>query len=216
MRDVLKNALATLRTVDWIVSLAEFVRKYIWLELGGVTLGGVIWFRTLLVNEWPLFVGLAVVAGCFFMAWRTRKKERAEERENALFDMPIREAIGHLEETVPHSFDRSGPAERVAFKQIHKRMCSGDLPVIGSTEAFGPPQVIPPAKCGDLMPEEWSVPANPSAPQGVRFCLTQYVDPKWEEGWDGVTQPQVVVQYTDLRVRSVDLYSLWPRAGVFL
>jgi len=145
----------------------------------------------------------------------SRPSKVGQVGNEASFDMPIRDVIGHLEQTVPHSFDQSSSAERLAFKQLHERMCSGDLPVIGSTTAFGSPQLIPAAKCRELTPQDQAVPANPSAPQGVRFCLIQYLDPNWADDWDGLTQPKIVVQYTDLRVRSVDLYRLWPRTGAF-
>ena len=216
MRNVIKQALATLRNVEWILSLAEFAKKYKWLELGGA--GLIIWLKikTLIASEWPLAVGLALVASCFYMAWRTRNKERAEELENAPFDMPIREAINYLGRTVPHSFDRSSLSDRLAYEKLHERMCSGELPVIGATKELDVPQPISPKQCHKLTPKEQVVPKHRSTPEGVRFLLIQYVDPDWEDGWDGLTQPQVVVKYTDLRVRSADLYNLWPRAGVFL
>ena len=216
MRNVIKQVLAALRNVEWILSLAEFVKKYMWLELGGVSGLISLKIKTQVASEWLLVVGLVLAAGCFYMAWKTQIKDRAEELENASFDMPIREAINYLVRTAPHSFDRSSLSDRLAFKKLHERMCSGELPVIGATKELDVLRPISPEQCHELVPEEQVVPKHRSTPEGVRFLMIQYVDPDWEDDWDGLTQPQVVVKYTDLRVRSVDLCNLWPRAGVFL
>lgn len=130
-----------------------------------------------------------------------------------MFDMPIRQVIDYLGRTVTHTFDRSSLADRAAFRKLHELMCSGALPVVGATEIFGVRRRIPPEQCGELTPEEQAVPQNPSTPEGIRFCLIAYADKNWQQNWDGVTQPETLKKYTDLRVRSTDVYRLWPRTN---
>ena len=79
------------------------------------------------------------------------------------FDMPVQGALNHLIETVPHSFDSSGKAERHFFRALHEQMCAGKLPVIGSKGEGTPPERVSARRCRKLTPQEVAVPANPSA-----------------------------------------------------
>ena len=89
---------------------------------------------------------------------------------------------------------------------LHKAMCEGRLPVIGSKGEGDPPKKINPRKCRSVKPTKVVIPANPSAPQGVRFDLI-----------DESALPEPLVEtdepmgFTGLRVRSDDLYGLWPK-----
>ena len=127
------------------------------------------------------------------------------EGDDTAFDLPIRDAIYQLIETVPHSFDSSGRAERHFFQVLYQQMCTGALPVIGSREEGSPPECISAGQCRALTPQEVVVPANPSAPHGVRFDL-----------FDMSVAPEPGVEYrpvgfSGLRIRSRDLYRIWPQ-----
>ena len=160
----------------------------------------------------PMLLGVAWSAYLYRREIRQWTRRGSNNEES--FDMPIDEAIKYLGRTVQHSFGASRRFDRVAFKMLHKPMCSGELPVIGSSEQHGVlsvPSVIPPKRCIEMTPEEQVVPIGLSAPDGVRFRLIAYADKNWLDNWDGVSQPVILEQYSDLRVRSADVYRLWPR-----
>ena len=217
MRKWLSRILDWLRRLEWMVSLQEWVvnsSSWEWWVGGGAT---VIAAVALIKSEWILVAGIAVGVSCLLMGLRQRRKgpdagPLTPNDSDPSFDMSIRAVINYLAETVPHSFDRSSLSDRAAFKKLHELMCSGALPVVGATETFGVRQRISPEKCFELTQEEQVVPLNPASPEGFRFCLTSYADKNWEHDWDGKTQPEILEQYTDLRVRSEDVYRLWPKA----
>lgn len=117
------------------------------------------------------------------------------------FDMPIRDAINHLAQTIPHSFQDSGRMERHFFRMLHREMCAGRLPVIGMNGESGSLKHISARKCKRLKPMETVVPRNPLTPHGVRFSL---ICLPTDRGADGV-------EFLGLRVRSWDLYQIWPK-----
>ena len=119
------------------------------------------------------------------------------------FDTPIRKAIYHLIETSPHSYTCSGLAEREAFKKLYEAMCKGRLPVIGREGDFMMPRHISWWQCRHLKPREVAVNATDAAPDGVRFSLVRF---KTDEGYE-----KLELELCDLRVRSLDLYNLWPK-----
>lgn len=119
------------------------------------------------------------------------------------FDTPIRKAIWHLIETSPHSYTGSSLAEREAFKNLYEAMCKGSLPVIGKESDFKRPRHISWWECRKLKPREGGVTVTDAAPDGVTFLLIRF---KTEEGHKKIEQ-----RLCDLRVRSSDLYNLWPK-----
>lgn len=123
------------------------------------------------------------------------------------FEMPIRDAIMHMVEEIPHSFERSRYAETAAFERLHEKMCSGDIPVVGATGEFEAPTLIPLHKVRNLDPAEVVVPRNPSTPEGVRYSLVEKRLPE-----DGTSSGTPVSEYRNLRVRDWDVYRIWPKA----
>lgn len=120
---------------------------------------------------------------------------------------------GLLGRTVTHTFDRSSLSDRVAFRKLYELICSRELPVVGATETFGVRHRTALERCAKLTPEEQVVPRNPSTLEGVRFSLIDFADKNWKQDWDGRAQPQILEKYIDLRVRSSDVYQLWPKAN---
>ena len=183
------------------------------------------------LHEYAWVWGVVVFLGAFmvtrlYVMWRVKKLlpvriqrevekalAKAEDKAKSIqrFDMPIRSAILYLANTVPHTFDRSSLVERNAFNGLHKLMCDGELAVIGATKVFGVCERIPPSRCRELVPEEQVVPLSPSSPDGIRLLLINYADKNWKKDWDGKTQPEIIEQYTDLRLRSSDVYRIWPK-----
>ena len=118
------------------------------------------------------------------------------------FDMPILDAIRHILSTEAHSYGDQLLAERTAFSEIHKLMCSGKLAVVGAEIDFEPPMLIKPKKCKQLFPHEVIVPRNSTAPNGYVFAL---IDRR-----DG---DEIVRYYRSLRVRSKQFYKHWPKVN---
>ena len=173
------------------------------------------WYEWLAMLEilnkisWPLFlIGIALF---FAPEIRETWKNLAfksflcvlSETSFEQFDTPIRKAIYHLIETTPHSYTWSGMAERQAFTKLHEAMCKGRLPVIGKEGDFMMPRRISRWECRRLKPMEVAVNATDAAPDGVRFSLVQI---KTDEG-----NEKLELELCDLRVRSFDLYDLWPK-----
>ena len=117
------------------------------------------------------------------------------------FDVPILDAINHLVQTTPHSYQRSGQAELHFFRVLHRQMCSGALPVVGMQGEEGLPKRISRRQCKRLMPQEVVIPPNPTSPYGRRFSLIDSNIPS--------------ERYLGLRVRSRDLYRMWPKNQAF-
>ena len=116
------------------------------------------------------------------------------------FDLSIEEAIDHWVETAAHSFDCQPLAEQAAFKVLHEAMCAGRLAVIGQKGETAPLKRISRRQCKKLHRIEVTT------PHGMRFHLV-----------DQATKERAPGEYTNalgfsgLRVRSRDLYALWPR-----
>ena len=143
-----------------------------------------------------LFVGTNIV--------RLLPSIRARKLRWESFDIPIREAVDHYVRTFPHSY-KDG-ADRHAFEVLHKAMCNGKLPVVGAKGEESPSELIAAQRCKRLKPRMVLVPKNWASPQGVRFDLFENVGPSQPlEESDGLSV------YTGLRVRSTDLYGLWPK-----
>lgn len=119
------------------------------------------------------------------------------------FDTPIREAIDHYVRTFPHSY-RDG-ADQHAFEVLHRAMCAGKLPVVGAKGEDAPSKLISARRCKRLKPMRTIVPKNWATPQGVRFDLVEGV-----ETIEPLVESDSFPGYTGLRVRSADLYGLWP------
>ena len=155
----------------------------------------------MLDHEWTIWAGLAVIAlwplVAFILYWReSRRRER--------FDKTILDAINHVMDS-PHSYTRSDWAERKAFDELHKAMCSGDLPSMGREGDFTAPRRISARECSRLEPREVGVPRTPAAPDGVRFVLAVPLTGRPE-------QDEARLTLSDLRIRSRDLYRVWPKS----
>ena len=120
------------------------------------------------------------------------------------FDMPIREAVDHYVRTYPHSY-RDG-ADQHAFEVLHKAMCRGKLPVVGTRGEDSPSERISARRCRRLKPIMTLLPKNPASSQGKRFYLMESV-----EATEPLAEAARLHGYTGLRVRSRDLYRLWPK-----
>lgn len=136
-------------------------------------------------------------------AWTCWDKIKRRYSPNE-FDMPIRDAILHVLSTEPHSYESQLLAERTAFKEIHKLICTGKLAVVGVDSDFKPPMRIKPKECRQLFPHEVVVPRSETAPNGYVFAL---IDRR-----DGDEHP--VRYYRALRVRSKQFYKHWPKVKV--
>ena len=173
-----------------------------------VAIGKVIDFTTV---DWLLLV---MVGGLIFgprprivkhvrrLAGRIgRVSYRLSQTDVSQFDTPILVAINQLIRTAPHSYTRSDWAERNAFTALHEKMCSGQLAVIGKESDFTAPRRIIARECKRLEPREVGVIPTASAPDGARFSLcSPHTD-----------QDNERLEMCDLRVRSRDLYRVWPR-----
>ena len=130
-----------------------------------------------------------------------RISSQLSENDVSQFDTPILDAINHLIQTAPHSYTRSDLAERNAFAALHEKMCSGRLAVIGKESDFVAPRPITVKECKRLEPREVVVIRTASAPDGARFSLCR---PR-------TGQDDERLEMCDLRVRSRDLFRIWPR-----
>ena len=130
-----------------------------------------------------------------------RSSSRLSENDVSQFDTPILDAIDHLIRTAPHSYTRSDLAERNAFAALHEKMCSGQLAVIGKESDFVAPRRITVRECKRLEPREVVVIPTVSAPDGARFSLCS----------PHTGQDEERLEMCDLRVRSRDLFRMWPR-----
>ncbi len=123
------------------------------------------------------------------------------------FDMPILAAVEHLLNTTAHSYTHLDRAERKAMENLHNAMCSGRLLVVGTENEFSSPKRISAWTCRQLVPIESVIPRSPAAPQGFTFILSPPID--------NVPDEPVPVEesgaFRNLRVRSSDLYAIWPK-----
>ena len=153
-----------------------------------------------------LWALLAVAIGLFgfglIRIFRSRKRNKP--KDGTPFDLPIREAVDHYVRTFPHSY-KDG-ADQHAFEVFHKAMCSGELPVMGAKGEDGPSERISARQCKRLKPIRTLVPKNWASPQGLRFDLVENVGPS-----PPLEESAEFPGYTGLRVRSADLYRLWPK-----
>ena len=141
------------------------------------------------VTAWTWWAGSAALVAIWIAVevWLHRG------RRPAAFDMPILEAIRHILQTVPHSY-RDAP-DMFAFDALHKQMCRRKLRVVGTSGDDAPEQRISAHRCRELKPTRVAVPLSPTSPQGLRYDLFE----------------RDALAFTSLRVRSKDLYRLWPR-----
>ena len=152
-----------------------------------------------------LMVLAAVGLGCAavpLMFGRDRRLTRV-----SCFYVPIRDAIRHVIHTTPHSYQNAQMAADHFFDVLYEQMCSGKIGVVGRKGEDGELKPINKRDCKRHTPSQVVVPPNPSAPEGVRYCLVDRTrsltrSPLQEVAFDG---------FTDLRVRSRDLYRRWPK-----
>ena len=152
--------------------------------------------------HWPAFV-----FGCVFVVFAIlgfldqREKRRIEKSRQDIrqYDVEIADAITILASTTPSrvGWDSECNFKEYVFKKLHGYMCDGELAVAGSTGALEKTHPIPKEKCQSLTP------AVAIAPKGnVLYWLHSKLNDKFQA--DKV--------YMDLRVRSEDLYMIWPHA----
>ena len=127
-----------------------------------------------------------------------RWKESLPDVAAQEFDMPIREALEHLRQTIPHSYRDSASADRHFFGLLHSQMCDGELSVIGRKDESGTLEHIGALECKLLKPMEAVVQKNLATPLGVRSSLFDlHADPP--------------IEYSDLRVRKRDFFGIWQK-----
>lgn len=154
--------------------------------------------------EWVLWsIGITLTAWMFILEWRDFR---------APFDMPIRDAVRHVVATTTNSYDRPSLAEEAAFRTLHADFCNRRrrLPVLGQAQDSGPLERIPRKKCRALEPLPVVVPKKPTAPNGIVFALFKQPVPS-EPREFSLTGPSPMRFYWSLRVRSKDLYRIWPQ-----
>ena len=121
--------------------------------------------------------------------------------------IPIRTAIRHIIHTTPHSHRNAQMAADHYFKVLHEHICSGKIKAVGRKDEDGELQRISKRECKRHLPVIEVVMPNPSAPEGVRYCLVARTRPTTLSPLDDVE----VDGFTDIRVRSRDLYRWWPK-----
>ena len=162
--------------------------------------------RWVIIGLWTL---LAVAIGLlgFGLVRMFCGGRKDKTKEAPPFDTPIREAVDHYVRTFTHSFQNG--ADRHAFEVLHKAMCKGNLPVVGTRGEDSRSECISAQRCKQLKPTMVVVPRNWASPRGVRFDLMDEA---------GTIAPLVESDsfpgYTGLRVRRADLYRLWPKNRV--
>ena len=151
-----------------------------------------------------------LVAKMVEMVGKTPEEQRRLVDEAVLtdFDVPILDAIHYIAQATPSSYQGSRAIELHAFGVLHRRMCEGKLPVAGRLGEDGDLRQISSQECKMLVPQEVVVPLHPTAPNGVMFALI-YADEL--ESLPTAVEMERVQWYVGLRVRSRDLYRLWPR-----
>ena len=153
---------------------------------------------TFTITHWPGMLGGAVtVFGLTMLLVERMELRKRAKPEN--YDMPIEEALRLFWESVDHTFRSSGVSDRYFFRLLHKKMRSGELPVVGRLGRGGDMQILSPSQCDRLISREISVPINPTALQGVSFVLSP---PE--------TQTPPSKMFWGLRIRSEDLHQIWP------
>ena len=163
---------------------------------------------TLHFPEWSSAVWFGIcgsaILGIIFL-W-LHERYWVKPRVRVHFDMPILAAIEHMMQTVPHSWDSPDKAERFFFRAIHKQMKAGRLRVMGAEAPGGEVRRIRKKQLSSLTPVPTNVPESETTPYGVRFDLIDEAKlgkPRVQSGsFPG---------FFDLRLRSKDLYRLWPR-----
>lgn len=215
MRKAVKWLITTLRNVEWIVSLVEFAKKYKWLELGGITMTGVaLKFKDLIESEWQLALGLAVVAGCFYMGWKSRRNklfDASEDVERSSFDMPINAAIAHVLEHNPSTAVSRLDAEMKALNGIFKLAKEGELAMAGSLDEGVPPAQIPRKRLQHLRSLDMVIPRSEEAPEGHVYGLAPRSPPNELREY----RRNETEIYTNLLVQSSEFYRHWPKTGDF-
>ena len=126
------------------------------------------------------------------------------------FDVPIRDAIRHAADSTDHSYGDPVLRDEHFFNLLHESMCSGEMLVAGRKDEEGALKRIGREECKNLIPQEMAVPRNPSTPEGARYCL---VERTTYETRNERVEKKLRGYYTGLRVRSRDLYHLWPKGS---
>ena len=150
-------------------------------------------------------IALYFLAGICFLAGLALHVRDWEQSRVRHFDISLQEAIDYLVRRSPHSFNSDALVKRDRFKQLYKEMCSGRLLVAGSEKEAMPTKRIRSKRCKELTPREVVIPRNPTAPNGIRYDLID------ESAILPLVEYSESVGFTDLRVRSKDLYRLWPQ-----
>ena len=152
---------------------------------------------TFTITHWPGLLGsMVTVFGLTMLLVERMELRKRTKPEN--YDMSIEEALRLFWENVNHTFRSSGVSDRYFFNLLHKKMCSGDLPVVGRLGRGGDIQILSPDQCERLNPREINVPINPTALQGVSFVLSP--------SETGIPPSKM---FWGLRVRSEDLHQIW-------
>ena len=139
----------------------------------------------------------------FYGGRKAENRPAKQARKYDDFDMPILAAIEHMVQTVAHSWDSIDKTEEAFWHAIHKQMVAGRLRVIGAEAPGEEIKRIRKKQLIGLIPVPMRVPPSEIAPHGVRFDLIDEAKPKTHQGhFQG---------FYDLRVRSRELYRLWPR-----
>ena len=140
--------------------------------------------------------------------WAPKRDKRVQDFSD--FDMPVEMAIDHIVDSTHHSFNRRSLAERNAFAQLHTAMCSGRLAVIGKRGEALVPRIISPRQCRKLEGREVVT------PHGMRFHLVEKkllkgIMKEIEKRPSALDEQKGPFGFSELRVRSKDIYGIWPR-----
>ena len=148
---------------------------------------------------------LFVLAGIFSIAAIASWIKERRLASMPYFDMPIRDAISHIVETSTYDFTSSYASDQSAFEELYREMCSGKLLIVGSWGSDSPRKRIGPRKCKRFAPRRVVIPRTCDSPDGYRFDLIEELEVA------PLVEHDKPTGFTRLRVRSRDLYKIWPR-----
>ncbi len=127
-----------------------------------------------------------------------------QEKRITKFDMPIAGATRYIVSTGAFiSYTPQSRRQMEAFKAIHEFARDDEIGIAGVGINRSVPKRIPPNRLWDLKPSEVVVPISASAPEGIVFGLCSASPDTTHEHSGGM--------YTELRVRSKDIYGKWPK-----
>ena len=154
-------------------------------------------------GHWPVIISALTILILIFFRVSSKKGKSVNNNLDDLgsYDWRVDDVILGLFATMPdHSFQKEITigAARQAFREVHKCMCDGSLPVVGSIREFSKSERIPTEECKELVPDIAVI------SKGLRYFLRT-------EDLDIEDQKPPSKMYHTLYVRGEDVRQIWPR-----